>query len=74
MISVDDEGSGIAENMREKIFEKFVRLEKDSSDGLGLGLAIARGLVEAQGGSIEVKEGVSGKGTRISVSLPIGGE
>lgn len=74
LISVNDEGSGIAENMREKIFEKFVRLEKESSDGLGLGLAIARGLVEAQGGSIEVRDGASGKGTRVLVMLPIGVE
>jgi two-component system, OmpR family, sensor histidine kinase KdpD len=71
VISVSDEGKGIPLEMREQVFEKFVRLD-DASHGLGLGLAIARGIVESQNGTIEVREGDGGKGTKIVVSLPIG--
>lgn len=71
LISVNDEGSGIPADMREKVFDKFVRLDRQHSEGLGLGLAIARGIVESQNGSIEIKDGVSGKGTRVVLTLPI---
>jgi K+-sensing histidine kinase KdpD len=73
-ISVNDEGSGIPENMREKVLEKFVRIEGQIPDGLGLGLAIARGIVEAQNGKIEIKTGKNEKGTKIVLTLPIGEE
>ncbi len=54
LISVADEGKGIPAEMRERVFEKFVRLEGTPAGGLGLGLAIARGIVEAQNGTIEI--------------------
>ncbi|MEQ1605746.1 MAG: DUF4118 domain-containing protein [Pyrinomonadaceae bacterium] len=73
-ISVADEGKGIPEEMRERVFEKFVRLEGSVVDGLGLGLAIARGIVEAQGGTIEIRAGENGKGTAVVLTLPIGEE
>ena len=60
--------------MRENVFEKFVRLDGSGSDGLGLGLAISRGIVEAQDGSIEIRSGENGKGTTIILTLPIGEE
>ncbi|MBX7054705.1 MAG: DUF4118 domain-containing protein [Pyrinomonadaceae bacterium] len=71
-ISVTDEGKGIPPEMREKVFEKFVRLDTGHSDGLGLGLAIARGIVEAQGGRIEIKTGDNGIGTTVTLMLQIG--
>lgn len=71
-ISVTDEGKGIPSDMREKVFEKFVRLEGENADGLGLGLAIARGIIEAQNGEIKIGEGTGGRGTKITLSLPIG--
>ncbi|MGH7784970.1 MAG: sensor histidine kinase, partial [Candidatus Binatia bacterium] len=74
VISVADEGRGIPEDMRERVFEKFVRLGNDHSSGLGLGLAIARGIVEAQNGTINIRAGENGKGTKVVLTLPIGEE
>ena len=70
-ISVLDEGKGIPAEMRTRVFEKFVRLESGTADGLGLGLAISRGIVEAQNGSIQIKSGENEKGTKVVVTLPI---
>ena len=72
LISVADEGKGIPPEMRERVFEKFVRLDGSHSDGLGLGLAIARGIVEAQNGRIEITSGDSGVGTKVTLTLQIG--
>lgn len=74
VISILDQGKGIPTDMREKVFEKFIRLDSDRQDGLGLGLAIARGIVEAQNGTIEIKSGENGRGTKVTLSLPIGEE
>ena len=74
LISVKDEGKGIPEEMRERVFEKFVRLDGEQSDGLGLGLAIARGIVEAQNGKIEIMSGANDIGTKVKLTLPIGEE
>lgn len=74
LISVTDEGKGIPADMREKVFEKFVRLDGSHSEGLGLGLAIARGIVEAQNGKISIDSGPNGVGTKVTLSLPIGEE
>ena len=74
LVSVADEGKGIPPEMREKVFEKFVRLDGNHSDGLGLGLAIARGIVEAQRGNIEIGTGESGIGANVTLRLPIGEE
>ena len=72
LIAVEDEGGGIPIEMRERVFEKFVRLDNERAEGLGLGLAIARGIVEAQEGRIEIGTGPNEKGTKITVTLPIG--
>ncbi|CAN5316200.1 hypothetical protein BH10ACI3_BH10ACI3_11790 [soil metagenome] len=74
LISVADQGKGIPEEMREKVFEKFVRIDGEHSAGLGLGLAIARGIVEAQNGKIEIEPGENGVGTKVTLKLPIGEE
>ena len=74
LISVTDEGRGIPEDKREKVFEKFARLDPGHTDGLGLGLAIARGIVEAQNGSITIKPGPNDVGTKLMLKLPIGEE
>lgn len=72
VISVMDEGRGIPEEMRERVFEKFVRVGGENSKGLGVGLAIARGIVEAQNGVINVTPGDGGRGTKVILRLPIG--
>lgn len=71
-LSVRDQGIGIPPNMRERIFKCFERAVQDRSiGGLGLGLYIARQIVEAHGGSIEVESAV-GKGSTFVVQLPTG--
>lgn len=69
VLSVNDEGRGIPAEMRERVFEKFTRLNNDRATGLGLGLAIARRIVETQNGTIDIKEGKNGKGTRVVLTL-----
>jgi len=65
---VEDDGPGIAEGQRERIFDRFWR-GSTTTEGHGLGLAIARGISEAHGGSISVGESPGG-GARFEVTLP----
>ncbi|WP_438025573.1 ATP-binding protein [Sorangium sp. So ce233] len=67
-IEVEDNGPGIAEAVRETLFEPFITT-KEVGEGTGLGLAVCRGLVEAAGGSIGVERG-DGGGARFVVRLP----
>jgi two-component system sensor histidine kinase KdpD len=75
-ITVEDEGKGIEEKMREKVFEKFVRAETEdihtTASGLGLGLAIAHGIVESQGGRIWIENGSGDFMTKFVFQIPIG--
>jgi signal transduction histidine kinase len=78
MIQVDvaDQGIGIPATERSHIFEAFYQTKSKSSvyvRGAGLGLAICKGLVEAQGGTIWLQDR-PGPGTTISFTLPISGE
>ncbi len=71
-VSVEDTGTGIASESMERIFEPFFRADpaRSPADGsAGLGLAIARGLIDAQGGRIWAEPPASG-GTRICFVLP----
>jgi two-component system, OmpR family, sensor histidine kinase KdpD len=72
IIAVKDRGHGIPENARGKIFERFFRLAKDRSriPGTGMGLAIARQIAEAHGGSISVQTREGG-GSIFSLTIPI---
>lgn len=72
VFSINDEGPGIPSEMREKVFEKFVRLGDVKPGGMGLGLAIARGIIEAQGGTVEIRDGDNGRGTKVVLTLPVG--
>lgn len=65
--SVEDEGVGIPGDQREAVFERFYRSE-NSKSGLGMGLAIARGIIEGQGGKIWVESGT--KGSKFVFELP----
>ncbi|XXT19003.1 HAMP domain-containing sensor histidine kinase [Sorangium sp. So ce429] len=67
-IEVEDNGPGIAEAVRETLFEPFITT-KQVGEGTGLGLAVCRGLVEAAGGSIGVEQ-AEGGGARFVVLLP----
>lgn len=69
-IEIEDEGTGIPEALREKIFEKFeIGQVKREVPQIGLGLAFCRTAIEAHGGTISVCEGRSGRGTRMIIDL-----
>ena len=70
-IFVDDEGDGIPEDQRERIFEPFYTT-KTSAGGTGLGLAVVARVVREHGGTVEVASGRA-RGTRMVVRLPSGG-
>jgi signal transduction histidine kinase len=68
-VSVIDQGSGIAEADRERIFEKFERLGRSNDGGSGLGLYISRRLARAMGGELWVSSADSG-GAKFTLRLP----
>ncbi len=73
-IAIEDEGPGIPEADRERIFDMFYRVRAGDGDskGTGLGLAIARGILDAHGGSIRAVSRPDGRsGTRIEIRLPL---
>ena len=74
LVRVDDDGPGIPVEDRERVFERFVRLDASrsrSSGGAGLGLAIARELAVAHGGTLVVTDSPLG-GARFELSVPLG--
>ncbi|WP_152046804.1 sensor histidine kinase [Aureimonas psammosilenae] len=75
-ITVSDDGPGIPEDLRARVFEKFATGRRSGGDGgesAGLGLAIARGIVEAHGGTIELlpTEPGMGSGAAFRIALPM---
>ena len=70
-ITVRDTGPGIAPEHLDRLFTPFDRLGRDSEEGVGLGLPLARGLTEAMGGTLDVDSTV-GQGTTVTVVLPAG--
>ena len=73
-VVVEDDGPGIGESDRERVFERFVRLDESrtrASGGTGLGLAIAREVSAAHGGSLHVEAGT--RGARFVLQLPYEG-
>jgi len=77
-LSVEDQGPGLRAEVRDRVFEKFFRAMRDGdagdrrTSGTGMGLAIARGIVEAHHGKIWIEDAEGGAGARFVVSLPIG--
>ncbi|WP_415234308.1 sensor histidine kinase N-terminal domain-containing protein [Pseudorhodobacter sp.] len=68
-ISVCDNGPGIAPDLRDRIFDRFVRGEDDGSGGCGLGLAIVRKIVEAHGGTAHFLD--CQDGAMVEIRLPL---
>ena len=68
---VRDDGPGIAEADRERVFERFVRLPQATEQGSGLGLAIEGRMVASQTGSLRFAEGLAGRGVGFVVRLPV---
>ncbi len=74
LLSVTDDGAGVAEADREKIFERFVRLEESRErdpGGTGLGLSISREIAEEHGGSLILADGAGDRGARFELRLPL---
>ncbi|WP_454868808.1 DUF4118 domain-containing protein [Pseudomonas farris] len=71
--SVSDEGPGIPEEERAKVFDMFYTAARGDrgGQGTGLGLAICQGMVGAHGGRISVADGIEGRGTCITLHLPL---
>ncbi len=71
-ISVEDSGMGIEKPMQQLIFQPYTQCT-DDSQGSGLGLAITRSLVGLMGGTIKLESDL-GKGTKVSVNIPLKGD
>src|ERR1043166_4227330 len=76
-IAVEDQGPGIPVRLREKVFERLYRGHNNGATGeliggIGMGLAIAKGIVEAHGGHIWIEDGAQGRGARIVFTVPVG--
>jgi len=70
---VQDDGIGLAEADLERVFQRFYRVDKSrsrSSGGSGIGLTIARYLIEAQGGQLWAESAGVGKGSTFAFTLP----
>lgn len=72
-VTVDDDGAGIPEDLREEVFRPFYRLESSrnpGTGGVGLGLSIARDVIRGHGGEIELGDSPNG-GLRARLILPL---
>jgi two-component system sensor histidine kinase KdpD len=74
-IAVEDEGPGVPIDSRQKVFERFFRIDNDgTTGGIGMGLAIAKGIVQAHGGEIWIEDPQRKHGARIVFTVPVGDE
>jgi signal transduction histidine kinase len=74
VLTVVDDGPGVPQQHRRRIWQRFVRLDDDrnrSSGGSGLGLALVREIVVAHGGAVRVVDAVPGPGAAFGVRLPL---
>jgi signal transduction histidine kinase len=71
---VIDNGPGIPEELRERVFDRFYRVDKSRSrdhGGTGLGLAIAKSAVEVQGGALSLEPSNGSSGCVFRITLPV---
>jgi two-component system sensor histidine kinase TctE len=66
-LAVQDDGPGISEDERVKIFERFYRVPGSAGDGCGLGLAIVEEIARLHSSIVEVSSGSDGRGSRFAV-------
>lgn len=74
VISVADTGIGLEPNMFSRIFQPFIQVETTidrTHGGLGLGLALSKGLIEMHGGTIKASSAGMGKGSEFTIYLPL---
>ena len=72
-INIDDDGPGIADEHKEKVFRPFYRVDKSRSlkdSNVGLGLSIVEDIVNSHGGTVKLLNNPKGKGLRVSLSFP----
>ena len=72
-INIDDDGPGIADEHKEKVFRPFYRVDKSKSlkdNNVGLGLSIVEDIVNSHGGTVKLLNNPKGKGLRVSLSFP----
>ena len=76
-LELSDDGPGVPEEEREKIFDTFYRGDKarrNPGNGSGLGLSIVREIMKGHGGRIWAEEGIGGKGLKFVMEFPVDGE
>ena len=71
VLEVEDTGRGIAPAERERVLERFYRIEGTPSEGCGLGLAIVREIADLHGATISIGEGTDGRGARVSIRFAV---
>ena len=69
LLTVEDDGPGIPEDLRDRVFERFVRGSGDRGGSFGLGLSIVRAVADSHGGTVRL-DSDAGRGTRFAVTLP----
>src|SRR5690606_27170168 len=75
VLEVHDDGAGIPEEERERVFERVARLEearREEPGGSGLGLAISRGVAEAHGGTLTAHRSRLLRGAMVALRVPSG--
>lgn len=70
ILQVEDDGPGIAADERERVFDRFYRIEGTMGEGCGLGLSIVREIAAAHGATLSLFCGTTGSGTCITVTFP----
>ena len=73
VLAVEDDGPGIAPELREKVFERFFRAHGDRSGSSGLGLAIVKAVAESHQGTVTLEPPLDGRGARFVVRFPAAG-
>lgn len=71
LLTVTDSGPGIPAGERERVFQRFVRLDTADHQGSGLGLAIVREIVLGHAGRISLDDAPGGRGLRVTIHLPL---
>ena len=70
IIDIEDNGPGIAEEERQRVFDRFYRALGTKTSGTGLGLAIVKRIVDIHHGTIAITDGLDGRGTTFRITLP----
>jgi two-component system sensor histidine kinase TctE len=70
VLSVEDNGPGIPDTERGRVFERFYRVLGTGTDGCGLGLAIVREIAQSHGAHVELATSPGGRGTTARIVFP----